>query len=353
MDAVAGATHLDGASAPAAMENPYGGVGDSYSYAAQQMNPMYQMIYGGQGGTQGNDGNIYYTSMPGAPQVGPGMTGGNPMFNASMMGMGMGGPMGMGTIGLSGGYNPIGVDDGKLADQFGAMGITQEGGGGRGGGGRGGGRGRSSGHWLDGQRSHEGKGGKGGGKGYMQMGFHQVEGRGRDYGRGGGLVSGFDDRGKRDDERDRERARNGVRGMRSGGFGMAGTMGPTVHTPEVMRLKETINPQDFEINPIFARFFVIKSYSEDDVHKSIKYGVWASTDTGNKRLDQAYRETGKKVAISASADRRSLCDCLMTRLVPCPEINIVSFYFLLMQTFCLFPPPTDAVCRVRSIFFLA
>ena len=37
----------------------------------------------------------------------------------------------------------------------------------------------------------------------------------------------------------------------------------------------------------FARFFVIMSCSEDDVHKSIKYGVWASTDTGNRRLDQA------------------------------------------------------------------
>ena len=41
-----------------------------------------------------------------------------------------------------------------------------------------------------------------------------------------------------------------------------------------------------------ARFYVIKSYSEDDVHKSIKYGVWASTDTGNRRLDAAYRESG-------------------------------------------------------------
>ena len=33
-----------------------------------------------------------------------------------------------------------------------------------------------------------------------------------------------------------------------------------------------------------------RSYSEDDVHKAIKYGVWASTDTGNRRLDTAYRE---------------------------------------------------------------
>ena len=29
-------------------------------------------------------------------------------------------------------------------------------------------------------------------------------------------------------------------------------------------------PVEFEIAPKFARFFVIKSYSEDDVHKSIK-----------------------------------------------------------------------------------
>ena len=39
---------------------------------------------------------------------------------------------------------------------------------------------------------------------------------------------------------------------------------------------------------------MIKSYSEDDVHKSIKYAVWASTDTGNKRLDAGYRENGGK-----------------------------------------------------------
>ena len=39
---------------------------------------------------------------------------------------------------------------------------------------------------------------------------------------------------------------------------------------------------------------MIKSYSEDDVHKSIKYGVWASTDTGNRRLDTAYRDMGNR-----------------------------------------------------------
>lgn len=35
---------------------------------------------------------------------------------------------------------------------------------------------------------------------------------------------------------------------------------------------------------------MIKSYSEDDIHRSIKYEIWCSTEHGNKRLDQAYRE---------------------------------------------------------------
>jgi YTH domain-containing family protein len=68
------------------------------------------------------------------------------------------------------------------------------------------------------------------------------------------------------------------------------------------------NPVEFEIQPTFvslplrpsldlfsdhgfkARFFVIKSYTEDDVHKSLKYEIWSSTDPGNKRLDKAYKE---------------------------------------------------------------
>lgn len=43
-----------------------------------------------------------------------------------------------------------------------------------------------------------------------------------------------------------------------------------------------------------AKFFVIKSYSEDNVHKSIKYSVWASTPNGNRKLDAAYREAKEK-----------------------------------------------------------
>lgn len=43
-----------------------------------------------------------------------------------------------------------------------------------------------------------------------------------------------------------------------------------------------------------AKFFIIKSYSEDDVHKSIKYSVWASTPNGNKKLAAGYQEAQEK-----------------------------------------------------------
>lgn len=53
--------------------------------------------------------------------------------------------------------------------------------------------------------------------------------------------------------------------------------------------RDQYNLADFPTKYDNAFFFVIKSYSEDDVHKSIKYSVWASTPNGNKRLDGAYQ----------------------------------------------------------------
>ncbi|KAJ6941961.1 YTH domain-containing protein ECT4 [Populus alba x Populus x berolinensis] len=68
--------------------------------------------------------------------------------------------------------------------------------------------------------------------------------------------------------------------------------------------KEQYNLPDFETEHANAKFFVIKSYSEDDIHKSIKYDVWASTPNGNKKLDAAFHnaeevssETGSKCPI--------------------------------------------------------
>ncbi|KAL0857631.1 hypothetical protein Bca101_062785 [Brassica carinata] len=58
--------------------------------------------------------------------------------------------------------------------------------------------------------------------------------------------------------------------------------------------KEQYNKEDFPVDYENAMFFVIKSYSEDDVHKSIKYNVWASTPNGNKKLAAAYEEAQQK-----------------------------------------------------------
>ncbi|XP_076908380.1 YTH domain-containing protein ECT4-like [Bidens hawaiensis] len=59
-------------------------------------------------------------------------------------------------------------------------------------------------------------------------------------------------------------------------------------------VREDYNDVEFPETYADAKFFIIKSYSEDDVHKSIKYNVWASTQNGNKKLDAAYREAQAK-----------------------------------------------------------
>ncbi|XP_052207540.1 YTH domain-containing protein ECT4 [Diospyros lotus] len=56
------------------------------------------------------------------------------------------------------------------------------------------------------------------------------------------------------------------------------------------------NKDDFPLNYSNAKFFVIKSYSEDDVHKSIKYNVWSSTPNGNKKLQAAYEDAQRMAA---------------------------------------------------------
>lgn len=59
--------------------------------------------------------------------------------------------------------------------------------------------------------------------------------------------------------------------------------------------RDQYNLPDFPTKYDHAFFFVIKSYSEDDIHKSIKYNVWASTPNGNKRLDGAYQEAKERM----------------------------------------------------------
>lgn len=63
------------------------------------------------------------------------------------------------------------------------------------------------------------------------------------------------------------------------------------------------NPSELTFNLTNARYFVIKSYAEDDIHRSIKYSVWTSTEHGNRRLDQAYKEQkGKPVYLFFSVN---------------------------------------------------
>ncbi|KAK3218530.1 hypothetical protein Dsin_012500 [Dipteronia sinensis] len=64
--------------------------------------------------------------------------------------------------------------------------------------------------------------------------------------------------------------------------------------------RDQYNLSDFPTKYDQAFFFVIKSYSEDDIHKSIKYNVWASTPNGNKRLDSAFEDAQDKMGTKGS-----------------------------------------------------
>lgn len=77
---------------------------------------------------------------------------------------------------------------------------------------------------------------------------------------------------------------------------MAGNGAGPTHHPILDKLKQEnhYNPKEFNLNTKGARFFIIKSYSEDDIHRSIKYNIWCSTEHGNKRLDSAFRERDGK-----------------------------------------------------------
>ena len=90
-------------------------------------------------------------------------------------------------------------------------------------------------------------------------------------------------------------ATNGDMNSNGGGAGgddpSSGSSGLVRH-PVLESLKNSndYNPKTFDVNPKNARYFVIKSFSEDDIHRSIKYEIWCSTEHGNKRLDAAFRE---------------------------------------------------------------
>lgn len=94
------------------------------------------------------------------------------------------------------------------------------------------------------------------------------------------------------------------RGPRSGLYRNQQGLGTTTEVPAKEQdlssngshaaMKDQYNRAEFAEMYSDAKFFIIKSYSEDDVHKSIKYNVWASTPNGNKKLDAAYQDAKEK-----------------------------------------------------------
>uniref|UniRef100_A0A5B6ZBB6 YTH domain-containing family protein n=1 Tax=Davidia involucrata TaxID=16924 RepID=A0A5B6ZBB6_DAVIN len=60
--------------------------------------------------------------------------------------------------------------------------------------------------------------------------------------------------------------------------------------------RDQYNLEDFQTEYNNAKFYVIKSYSEDDIHKCIKYDVWSSTPNGNKKLDAAFHDAEAKTS---------------------------------------------------------
>ena len=66
---------------------------------------------------------------------------------------------------------------------------------------------------------------------------------------------------------------------------------------EKLKSENLYNPKELTMDLKNARYFVIKSYSEDDIHRSIKYNIWTSTEHGNKRLNEAWVENKGKAPI--------------------------------------------------------
>lgn len=65
--------------------------------------------------------------------------------------------------------------------------------------------------------------------------------------------------------------------------------------------KEKYNKEDFKTQYDNAKFYIIKSYSEDDIHKCVKYDVWSSTPNGNRKLDAAFLEAEAKASGTGSS----------------------------------------------------
>jgi hypothetical protein len=114
--------------------------------------------------------------------------------------------------------------------------------------------------------------------------------------------------------------------------------------------RDRFNRSDFSVQYKQAKFFMIKSYSEDDIHKGIKYNVWASTPSGNKKLDAAYhdaqilmKENGEKCPVflffSVSNDQMLPSNYLSCLFITA-QVND-SLYYSSKDYSCIFSEVSD------------
>ena len=59
---------------------------------------------------------------------------------------------------------------------------------------------------------------------------------------------------------------------------------PSITSSEI----ENLNSDNIALQTNNARFFIIVAQCEDDIHKSLKYGIWTSSRSGNELLNKAF-----------------------------------------------------------------
>ncbi|KAL3814530.1 hypothetical protein ACJIZ3_015798 [Penstemon smallii] len=87
-----------------------------------------------------------------------------------------------------------------------------------------------------------------------------------------------------------------TRGPRADNRNNSSSISAEIEQPGLAIAKDKYNLEEFKTEYENAKFYVIKSYSEDDIHKCMKYDVWSSTPNGNKKLDAAFREAEAKTS---------------------------------------------------------
>lgn len=61
--------------------------------------------------------------------------------------------------------------------------------------------------------------------------------------------------------------------------------------PNLVSINQKIITENFnEMIPDDSAVFIIKSFTEEDIHKSIKYSVWSSTNYGNTKLNNEFKQ---------------------------------------------------------------